>query len=927
MAGNRCGVDTSEDDADYEEDDEIFVKKHAAGKRPTKKLPHPDVAEKHIEAISDDSNDVTNSDEKSDGLNSPRQLKNKRNRKKIERNENDEYSSTHCARRSYSAGNDDDCNISMVDDGDSNISTDSEAEEPWIPAPEDEDDLASPNCCIFCNKDEENDPSEEFEIYLACGICGDNAHKQCARNANALQIEDEGETWYCVECLSNNLVPAKPTQQIISPSMRRIATMEKRKGTSQQTHERLKKINLHPASDQSIPSERSRNITHLLREKRSFYDIPDVENVNNSRTRGRDKNQRLGCKKSSIFDEDIWNSDEMEIDKSASTSKLLVNGRQKYNKCLKNRSPAARSSPLNQKYEYARIIERTPNTLKIAIKVGTAEVAGRLSQLNKSKKKRRMPVGNVPSMTSSNFVPSTLPQSFHSLYDKEFEESKSKPYGGILTEQQADTKLTMPKPEDRLRFDEARQKAEEDWKARVAASQAASMGGVKKSRKFSELTSEIEYIEFGKFQIDVWYDAPYPEEYSRNKALFICEYCLKYMESDIVAWRHTKKCPWKTPPGDEIYRDGNVAVFEVDGRKNTLYCQNLCLLAKLFLGSKTLYYDVEPFLFYVMTEYDQYGCHFVGYFSKEKRPSSLNNVSCILVLPIHQQKGYGHLLIDFSYLLTRVEKKTGSPEKPLSDMGLVSYRNYWRLVLCRYLKDFKPGDKIPSIREISDSMGLTPDDVISALDALGTLIRDPVTGTYAMKIMPDYYQEIFQRHESRKYVKLNPKALSWTPFLIGRGIEPPFDYISFNKIVSGDEHESKDSSNVSPTGSKKLNYDPFACSHEESEVVATKSLGKLHTRERSPVSGPLVDDLEAIRVNLNHNFNHNHNTISHTNTNTSIIMTTTTTSKTQSYYEAAASIPPTRFEVFPPVRTTHGGRGTPRISSCSRSNTSRKRVS
>lgn len=47
-----------------------------------------------------------------------------------------------------------------------------------------------------------------------------------------------------------------------------------------------------------------------------------------------------------------------------------------------------------------------------------------------------------------------------------------------------------------------------------------------------------------------------------------------------------------------------------------IYCQNLCLLAKLFLDHKTLYYDVEPFLFYVMTEADQYGCHMVGYFSK-----------------------------------------------------------------------------------------------------------------------------------------------------------------------------------------------------------------------------------------------------------------------------------------------------------------------
>ena len=51
------------------------------------------------------------------------------------------------------------------------------------------------------------------------------------------------------------------------------------------------------------------------------------------------------------------------------------------------------------------------------------------------------------------------------------------------------------------------------------------------------------------------------------------------------------------------------------------YCQNLCLLAKLFLDHKTLYYDVEPFLFYVLTEYDKKGCHIVGYFSKVRQPS------------------------------------------------------------------------------------------------------------------------------------------------------------------------------------------------------------------------------------------------------------------------------------------------------------------
>ena len=67
----------------------------------------------------------------------------------------------------------------------------------------------------------------------------------------------------------------------------------------------------------------------------------------------------------------------------------------------------------------------------------------------------------------------------------------------------------------------------------------------------------------------------------------------------------------------------------------------------MFLDHKTLYYDVEPFLFYVMTEVDEEGARFVGYFSKEKR-SPHYNVSCIMTLPVRQRKGWGNLLIDFS---------------------------------------------------------------------------------------------------------------------------------------------------------------------------------------------------------------------------------------------------------------------------------------
>lgn len=42
-----------------------------------------------------------------------------------------------------------------------------------------------------------------------------------------------------------------------------------------------------------------------------------------------------------------------------------------------------------------------------------------------------------------------------------------------------------------------------------------------------------------------------------------------------------------------------------------VYCQNLCLLSKLFLDHKTLYFDVDPFLFYVLCERDAAGYHMV----------------------------------------------------------------------------------------------------------------------------------------------------------------------------------------------------------------------------------------------------------------------------------------------------------------------------
>lgn len=293
--------------------------------------------------------------------------------------------------------------------------------------------------------------------------------------------------------------------------------------------------------------------------------------------------------------------------------------------------------------------------------------------------------------------------------------------------------------------------------------QAISSEKIEEELKTLPNTKGTKYIEMGKFEMEVWYQSPYPEEYARLPKLYICEYCLRYMRGRIVLQRHAAKCVWRHPPGEEVYRKDKISVWEVDGKRYKQFCQNLCLLAKFFLDHKTLYFDVEPFLFYVMTMSDQEGCHTVGYFSKEKNSFLNYNVSCILTLPPYQRQGYGRLLIDFSYLLTRVEGKIGSPEKPLSDLGLISYRSYWKDVLLSYLCA-RAGTQL-SIKDMSQEMAIHSTDIVSTLQALGMMKYWKGKHIILKKqdVLDEYAERVKRRGSLLKEV--DKSCLRWTPFV------------------------------------------------------------------------------------------------------------------------------------------------------------------
>lgn len=153
-----------------------------------------------------------------------------------------------------------------------------------------------------------------------------------------------------------------------------------------------------------------------------------------------------------------------------------------------------------------------------------------------------------------------------------------------------------------------------------------------------------------------------------------------------------------------------------------------------------------------------------------------------MVMPQYQRAGYGRFLIDFSYLLSRVEGQPGSPEKPLSDLGRLSYESYWRTVVLEYLYEFRqkletnqsPSDVEFNLRRMSIDTGICVQDLASTLQLLNLILFIQVKNTKTPKLLINLNSEQIDEHmarlarigeEKRKMLKPDKYCLIWSPYI------------------------------------------------------------------------------------------------------------------------------------------------------------------
>jgi histone acetyltransferase MYST1 len=111
-----------------------------------------------------------------------------------------------------------------------------------------------------------------------------------------------------------------------------------------------------------------------------------------------------------------------------------------------------------------------------------------------------------------------------------------------------------------------------------------------------------------------------------------------------------------------------------------------------------------------------------------------------------------------AYELSKIEGKVGSPEKPLSDLGKLSYRSYWTYILLSTLRENKTTQL--SIRQLSHMTAIKVEDILSTLQALGMIKY--WKGQHVVSVSQKVIDEQLTNNKSAERF-CNPDAIRWMP--------------------------------------------------------------------------------------------------------------------------------------------------------------------
>ncbi|KAM3171427.1 hypothetical protein ACTXT7_016646, partial [Hymenolepis weldensis] len=94
-----------------------------------------------------------------------------------------------------------------------------------------------------------------------------------------------------------------------------------------------------------------------------------------------------------------------------------------------------------------------------------------------------------------------------------------------------------------------------------------------------------------------------------------------------------------------------------------------------------------------------------------------------LTVPMAYNSFHLPVFLFLGFLLSRIEGVSGSPEKPLSDLGRLSYESYWKSAIIPLI--FPQGELRTdvSVQEISATTGIDVNDVTATLEQLASGTR------------------------------------------------------------------------------------------------------------------------------------------------------------------------------------------------------------